>query len=562
MPTNHDASDYWGNWTAPPFARFGADEVSVPWRILLVLGVALVTFGFRVGFGQLIETVPSFEGSILDAAPGESAGYRWQICSHRASYDIEGVTSGSWTNESFGVADLDREIFVTEVISVELGEVAQRTYRIDSTGEFKVLSNGGGFANEPDGWHEFQNQYGEHLELDGLSQRDVEFYTRIDQGFPEHHVDGLRTLDGVIVAFRLEQDSATTEVDKAGAEFRRYELPAFEDPQAHPDLVDWGAQQLGFFGSVRGTSWVLDVWMRADGTVERLRLQTQEFAQHWTELRFVDGGLTTELPSPNGPNRLGYGPSCPTGGNEFEDLGWMGFEPWQASVATPVDASIDPEGRPYDATDYGGTILRRELGTLIAIDRAVYVTDAWVIPSDLASGPAIEAVTFDGAPPGDISLQATLLATTDDESTYEQAHGIRLDVAGGSVENWTAFETGYCTDGGTGRISSYQSLELTGMPDDEVFEETAWIGDLDRTPGHDTIIFSNGWGDGCFPMSRGLDSNGDTVSLVVWDPHYPWRLMIPDGVPPREVTDRENEIQACIDGKRRVEAYGFCFHES
>jgi len=38
--------------------------------------------------------------------------------------------------------------------------------------------------------------------------------------------------------------------------------------------------------------------------------------------------------------------------------------------------------------------------------------------------------------------------------------------------------------------------------------------------------------------------------------------MILDGTPPADVTEREDEIQECLDGTRPVQAFGYCTYSS
>jgi len=84
-----------------------------------------------------------------------------------------------------------------------------------------------------------------------------------------------------------------------------------------------------------------------------------------------------------------------------------------------------------------------------------------------------------------------------------------------AVDQWTPFEAVYCTDGSWGRISSLQSLDVATDLGQAIYDVDIWTGDLDSHVGNDTIVFFNGWGDGCFPSSRGLDASGNTVSFVV-----------------------------------------------
>lgn len=83
-------------------------------------------------------------------------------------------------------------------------------------------------------------------------------------------------------------------------------------------------------------------------------------------------------------------------------------------------------------------------------------------------------------------------------------------------------------------------------------------GDLDSVRGPETIVFSNGYGDGAFPLTRGYDDKGDLVAVMIWDTRYPWRLAVPDGEPPADVTEREEQLIECMEGRREVLGDGSC----
>ena len=78
------------------------------------------------------------------------------------------------------------------------------------------------------------------------------------------------------------------------------------------------------------------------------------------------------------------------------------------------------------------------------------------------------------------------------------------------------------------------------------------MSDADGDDRGDTIEFENGFGDGAFPLSRRLDAAGVLVGLVVWDSRLPWRLGVPEGTPPLDVTIREDRYLDCMSGKRPV----------
>lgn len=73
------------------------------------------------------------------------------------------------------------------------------------------------------------------------------------------------------------------------------------------------------------------------------------------------------------------------------------------------------------------------------------------------------------------------------------------------------------------------------------------MNDIDGDGAFDALEFNNGWGDGGFPLSRGLESRGRTVAVAITSMMLPWRIAVPDGVPPPDVTTEENRIAKCPD---------------
>lgn len=225
----------------------------------------------------------------------------------------------------------------------------------------------------------------------------------------------------------------------------------------------------------------------------------------------------------------------------------------------PADISVflDPDGRPYDSTDDpdGRTVETVAFGTFVAPGGSIRTVGGeyapyWAEDTD-------PTVSFGSAEELDVSV----VWESFEGDAGRQVLGIRLDVPGTTVDRWLPLETSYGTDGGTGGIVAAE-LAATEV-DDDVAEQELWdiideltadepvvTRDLDGTPGDDVLVFSNGWGDGGFPMSQGVDADGDTVSLVIWDTRYPWRLAVPDGTPPPDITEREDQLQDCLDGKR------------
>lgn len=212
-----------------------------------------------------------------------------------------------------------------------------------------------------------------------------------------------------------------------------------------------------------------------------------------------------------------------------------------------IGVALDPEGRPYDATDVGpleGAVEADPITTLLLPGGTVRVGPG----EQVALG-----VLDDGDP--EVSLVGdraeVVLLRTPAGSVPGRVLGLRLDVPGAEVAAWQPFEPAYATDGGMGGVAGGSVRPGAGEPlvvvpeDDDVA-----AGDGDGRPGDDLVVFGNGFGDGTFPMSRGLDAEGRTVALLVWDTGFPWRLAVPDGTPPRDVVAREDQLAACLAGTR------------
>jgi hypothetical protein len=228
----------------------------------------------------------------------------------------------------------------------------------------------------------------------------------------------------------------------------------------------------------------------------------------------------------------------------------------------PIDAAdisvfLDPDGRPYDSSwDPEAVEVETErFGTLVVPGGSIRTVGGeyapyWAEDTD-------PTVSFGDAEELDVSV---IWESTGGDAA-RQVLGIRLDVPDTAVERWLPLESAYGTDGGTGGIVAAE-LAATEVDDDaaerelwdiidELTEDTPVVTrDLDGTPGDDVLVFSNGYGDGGYPMSQGVDADGNTVALIVWDTRYPWRLAVPDGTPPPDVTEREDQLQQCLDGER------------
>ncbi len=217
--------------------------------------------------------------------------------------------------------------------------------------------------------------------------------------------------------------------------------------------------------------------------------------------------------------------------------------------------ALDPSGRPYDAPIGEGTEVEPRL-----LDR-FHITDGRLRVLD---GNALEVrptnadahqVDF-GVEELDVRIVWERLTIAGRER--EDVLGVRVEVPGATVARWGPFEPAYGTDGGVGAITSQAVIDRAEAGPDVDLEQVLEVFDLDGEPGPDSMVFHNGFGDGGFPMSRGTDADGELVAMLIWHTRYPWRLAVPDGTPPPDVTEREQQLQECIDGTRLVDEHGRC----
>lgn len=233
-------------------------------------------------------------------------------------------------------------------------------------------------------------------------------------------------------------------------------------------------------------------------------------------------------------------------------------------TAAELDIPVDPQGRPYDSGSllYGADRVDREpVASLVIPDGELRVMDGNHIEVDPAFfGDEATVVDFDTE-----ELVADVVWERFDDRGASTVLALVLSVPDATVERWQPLEFAYGTDGGLGGVTSQAVIEVAEtLPDDDVdlfiddydFEAQVSHFDLDGQPGTDTIVFANGFGDGGFPMSRGLDTSGRLVALAITDTRYPWRLAFPEGTPPLDITQREDEIAECLAGERDVEVQG------
>jgi Protein of unknown function (DUF4241) len=136
------------------------------------------------------------------------------------------------------------------------------------------------------------------------------------------------------------------------------------------------------------------------------------------------------------------------------------------------------------------------------------------------------------------------------------------------IARWRELDpAAYGTDAGTGAIATVETPtdldtydEVSRAFQSELGDKGRqfFTADIDGSPGVDTIVFANGYGDGAFPSVAGYDASGRRAAIVLWSMAAPWRLTFPEGRPPVRVTQREKELAACLAGTRMIEGWSGC----
>ena len=131
------------------------------------------------------------------------------------------------------------------------------------------------------------------------------------------------------------------------------------------------------------------------------------------------------------------------------------------------------------------------------------------------------------------------------------------------VVRWVQEGPGYGTDAGLGGITTVEwaaqpkgdATAMSRIYWDELVDQGHQFvaADVDGHEGVDTVVFSNGFGDGGFPSIAGYDAAGRRAQIVLWTVVAPWRLAFPQGTPPRQVTTRERALAACLAGRRTID---------
>ncbi len=228
--------------------------------------------------------------------------------------------------------------------------------------------------------------------------------------------------------------------------------------------------------------------------------------------------------------------------------------------AVPFSETVwfDAQGRPFDVTLLVGDRFTKPIAKVVGRLRIegspVMVGDGSTLSIARDFAPRLDEFVEVAFGPNVNEVDVRLLT----DEAQPQTNGFRLDMVGASpVERWGSFELAYGTDGGSGGVTTKYVLERNaGQPSNyeamNDFDLDVQFADNDELSGLDSFVFANGFGDGSFPMSRGIDASGRLVALVIWTGVQPWRISVPDGTPPPDVSEREQEVADCLAGKRKL----------
>jgi hypothetical protein len=224
-----------------------------------------------------------------------------------------------------------------------------------------------------------------------------------------------------------------------------------------------------------------------------------------------------------------------------------------------VDVTLDPSGRPYDTTQRRGARLeRRPLTVLHAPSRRVlFMGGEEASYPDLREG---KPLTLAERPGRRYRIDAVWL----DEKAYDSIVGVVIVERDSPVVHWRQLQrVAYGTDAGLGAITTYEWATRKKKLSNEVSRRywkllvkkgrLFFVADVDRHDGVDTLVFSNGFGDGGFPSVAGFDAQGRRAQIVLWTIVAPWRLAFPKGEPPRQVTAHERALAACLARERQID---------
>jgi hypothetical protein len=231
--------------------------------------------------------------------------------------------------------------------------------------------------------------------------------------------------------------------------------------------------------------------------------------------------------------------------------------------SVPLDVSLDPSGQPYDTVlPRGARVVRRPLAVLrLPSGRVLFMGGEYVMFVKTGDSEPVQL-----ADRGEGRYDVDAIWLDGKGSKLDTIVGVVLVEREGVVKRWKELRrVGYVTDGGVGGITTPewaatpkgQDNEVSDLYESELVDKARqwFVADVDGHEGVDTLVFSNGYGDGYFPAVAGYDAAGRRLEITLWSVAAPWRLAFPQGTPPLQVTERERELAECLAGKRRVDGY-------
>ena len=143
--------------------------------------------------------------------------------------------------------------------------------------------------------------------------------------------------------------------------------------------------------------------------------------------------------------------------------------------------------------------------------------------------------------------------------------GVRLDARdGGTVVAWGERDDLWISEAfvlieiGGDDLQPAPSSTLTDIV--EPLWNGEYVMELDRNADGsiDTVLLSQSEVDSLY---IGTDADGRWVSIVMLGYDEPWRSYGFEGVAPREVREREDQLRACLAGERDVDSAGRCVRD-
>ena len=247
----------------------------------------------------------------------------------------------------------------------------------------------------------------------------------------------------------------------------------------------------------------------------------------------------------------------------------------QPTNAEDLGIALDRSGRPYD-NYWGpeGAVAEMRLLTRLQVPGGRIELVEGEAFQRLLPVTVRETTTIDFRESGEFDLRIVWERQADEdddtaETSDETILGVFVGLQDRTVARWGRFATAYESSNGLGGITTRSVLDWAGRnlePDQPLIDgdfidgRPFILGDLDTEPGRDIVFFDHGVGRGLreFVYTRGFDEDDRLVAIMIWDQRFPWRLAVSQGSPPPDVTEREDELIDCIEGRRLIDKWGRC----